>query len=279
MSQSDLEVILKYVPAPGNVACFGACKYTVSFNQGAVDYWTLQQGDNVGLQVGFGLTAVVVTITRSGLGTGTVVANGYSPPAGKAPTSISCGSQCTGEFDYGRPLTLTATPDAEASFTQWTGACAGQGPTCTVKATATTSTNAVVGLASQTTTTTTKTTTTAHTTTTTQATSTTATTASPAAGHQLAAQLIGTKSGKSKLGFRVENVEVRASETIHAALLLSRKGTNLAHTLIPRITIGDRVLTLPIPSAVKKGKATVTVTLSDSAGNHHSWTRTVAIPS
>jgi hypothetical protein len=55
MGQSELEVIMKIVPAPGNVACFDACEYAASFGPGEVDYWPLEPGDNVGLPVGFGL--------------------------------------------------------------------------------------------------------------------------------------------------------------------------------------------------------------------------------
>jgi Divergent InlB B-repeat domain len=220
-----------------------------------------------------------MTITRSGAGTGTVVATGYNPGAGEAATSISCGTQCSGQFDYGRPLMLTATPDAGASFKQWTGACAGQGAICTLKPTTTTSTNAVFGLASQTTTTTlasttTKTTTTASTTTTT----TTTTTTRPAIGAALGAQLIAVKSAKSLLGARVEKVEVQAGEKLTATLVLARDGKRLAHTSIPDIRPGDRVLTLPIPGSVAKGKATLTITLTDTSGRHHAWTRTINVP-
>jgi hypothetical protein len=108
--------------------------------------------------------------------------------------------------------------------------------------------------------------------------STATTTTTAAVHHGLQAQLIAIKSGKSRAGLRVEDVKVQGGEPLTATLGLTRNGKRLAHDSIPGLATGDRVLTLPIPRAVKKGEATLTVTLSDSAGNHHTWTRTIPIP-
>ena len=86
------------------------------------------------------------------------------------------------------------------------------------------------------------------------------------------------KSGRSRLGLRVEYVEVQAGETLNATLSLSRNGRHLAHTSIPGIGPGDLVLTLPIPGSVAKGKATLTVTLTDRAASHRTWTRAINVP-
>jgi hypothetical protein len=178
-------------------------------------------------------------------------------------------------------VVLAARPDAGAVFKQWTGACVGQGAICSLTLKDNASANAVFGLASQTTTSTTTrtqaTTTTTTSTTTTTATPTTTTTARTG-HHGLDAQLIGVKPAKSQLGIRVENVEIRGGETVNAALLLSRNGRSLAHTSVADIRAGDRVLTLPIPGKVAKGRAILTITLADSAGNHHTWTQTINIP-
>lgn len=62
-----------------------------------------------------------LTVTRSGGGTVT------SQPAG-----LYCGAACSGAFDASSTVTLTATPDATATFATWGGACTGATPTCTV---------------------------------------------------------------------------------------------------------------------------------------------------
>jgi hypothetical protein len=65
----------------------------------------------------------VHTLTVNRTGSGTVT----SDPAG-----ISCGSTCSADYDEGTVVTLTATPDAGATFLGWSGAgCSGTG-TCQV---------------------------------------------------------------------------------------------------------------------------------------------------
>jgi hypothetical protein len=240
------------------------------------------------LEFTWALSNVTVSVSRSGEGSGTVVGNlgtvgKAGGPAATTSTStaagINCGSQCTAVFGYGQQVVLAARPDAGAVFKQWTGACAGQSAICSLTLKNDASTNAVFALASPTTaattTTTTPTTTTTTTPTTTTTAATTTTTATP--NHGLDAQLIDIKPGKSRLGLRIEKVEIQTSETVEATLLLSRNGRQLAHASIPNIQPSDRVLILPIPKAVAKGKATLTIVLTDSAGNHRSWTRFVAV--
>jgi hypothetical protein len=89
-------------------------------------------------RIEFDLVPETVSVTLSGEGTGRV----DSTPAG-----ISCPGTCSSQFLYGKALALKAMPDAGAAFKGWTGACAGQGATCTIHPKATTSTNAVFGLA------------------------------------------------------------------------------------------------------------------------------------
>jgi len=45
--------------------------------------------------------------------------------------NISCGSQCSSQFGYGKTLTLTATPDSTSIFGGWGGVCAQTQLTCT----------------------------------------------------------------------------------------------------------------------------------------------------
>ena len=59
-----------------------------------------------------------LTVAIDGTGSGTV----SSSPAG-----ISCGSDCSSLFGTGTSVNLTATPDANSTFTGWSGACTGMG--------------------------------------------------------------------------------------------------------------------------------------------------------
>ena len=79
---------------------------------------------NVGRSVTATFTRVRATLSvrRSGAGSGRVTSN---------PAGISCGSTCSSGVNYGRRVTLKATPATGSRFRGWTGACAGTG-TCTV---------------------------------------------------------------------------------------------------------------------------------------------------
>lgn len=65
-----------------------------------------------------------LTVTRVGTGTGTVTSN---------PSGITCGPTCAAVFDSSTLVTLTAAPNANSTFTGWSGGgCSGTG-TCTVR--------------------------------------------------------------------------------------------------------------------------------------------------
>lgn len=66
--------------------------------------------------------SALVTVGKTGSGSGTVT----SSPAG-----IDCGSTCSGGFNDGASVTLTATPAAGSKFDGWSGGCAGVGD-CTL---------------------------------------------------------------------------------------------------------------------------------------------------
>lgn len=59
-----------------------------------------------------------LTVTKSGMGTGTVTSN---------PVGISCGVDCAESYTTGTIVTLTATADPGSKFDNWTGSCAGAG--------------------------------------------------------------------------------------------------------------------------------------------------------
>lgn len=75
-----------------------------------------------------------VSVTESGSGSGSVM----SLPAG-----IACPGTCSATFKGGYLLYLVAAPDAGSVFKSWSGACAGQGPTCSLRPTAATQASAV----------------------------------------------------------------------------------------------------------------------------------------
>jgi acid phosphatase type 7 len=59
-----------------------------------------------------------LTVTKSGIGTGTVVSS---------PAAIDCGSTCQADFKETARVTLTPTPHSDCVFRGWTGACKGTG--------------------------------------------------------------------------------------------------------------------------------------------------------
>ncbi len=83
-----------------------------------------------------------LTVATTGTGTGTVTSN---------LPGIDCGADCTEAYPVGTMVTLTARPDATATFTGWAGAGAGTG-TCTVTLAAATSVTATFAPACGTTT-------------------------------------------------------------------------------------------------------------------------------
>ena len=74
-----------------------------------------------------------LAVSKVGAGVGTVT----SSPAG-----ISCGATCSGQFDDGSTVTLTAAPSGQSRFAGWSGDCSGMG-TCAVSMTGTHSVTAM----------------------------------------------------------------------------------------------------------------------------------------
>jgi uncharacterized repeat protein (TIGR02543 family) len=65
----------------------------------------------------------LVTVTKSGTGTGTVTS---------APTGISCGTSCSTRLAFGDSITLTATPAPGSTFNGWAVSCPGTTAPCKV---------------------------------------------------------------------------------------------------------------------------------------------------
>ena len=88
----------------------------------------------------FNLTAStrnLLTVNKSGAGSGTVISN---------PTGINCGPTCptaSTTFAVGTTVTLTATPAQGSIFFHWLGNCAGTSTSCNVTMNAATNVTAV----------------------------------------------------------------------------------------------------------------------------------------
>ncbi len=107
-------VTLTATPAIGSsfAGWSGACAGTA-----ATCTVTMDQSQNVTAH--FALIPMPLTVTQTGNGTGTL-------------TGIDCASNCSGSYDWGTVITLTATPALGSSFDGWSGACTGTVATCTV---------------------------------------------------------------------------------------------------------------------------------------------------
>lgn len=66
----------------------------------------------------FNVAARILTVTKDGTGSGTVMSN---------PPGIDCGSMCASAFNKGSDVGLSATPAAGSTFTGWSGDCSGTG--------------------------------------------------------------------------------------------------------------------------------------------------------
>ena len=110
-----------------NGACAGTGTCTVAangiVNVGAVFTTTPSGGGGGGGgTTGGGTTGKTLTVKTAG-GKGLVTS---------APAGISCGKTCAKSFATGTAVTLTAAPEAGFVFVNWTGACTGAQPTCTI---------------------------------------------------------------------------------------------------------------------------------------------------
>jgi hypothetical protein len=82
------------------------------------------------------LLQFTLSVGRSNPGTVTAT------PAGNDRT-LNCGGNCSAKFTDGTVVTLTATPPAGKLFVNWSGACSGTSPTCSVTIAKDTSVQAV----------------------------------------------------------------------------------------------------------------------------------------
>lgn len=83
---------------------------------------TMDAAKNVKVTFNSTVPAYTLTVSKAGVGTGTVVSS---------PVGINCGADCTENYASGTVVMLTATPDAGFVFNGWSGACTGTS-TCQV---------------------------------------------------------------------------------------------------------------------------------------------------
>ncbi len=98
--------------------CSGTGTCTVSMNQ----------AQSVTASFSVSASSYVLTVIKSGTGTGTVVSP-FDPVL--SPYPINCGSVCASIYGNGTSVTLTATADSGSTFAGWSGGCSGTG-ICTV---------------------------------------------------------------------------------------------------------------------------------------------------
>ena len=78
--------------------------------------------------------AAILTVTKTGTGSGTVISN---------PAGINCGADCSETYTSGTQVTLTATADPGSTFNGWSGGgCSGTATTCMVTLSGDTTVNA-----------------------------------------------------------------------------------------------------------------------------------------
>jgi len=208
----------------------------------------------------FTLKRYDLTVQKAGNGSGTVSSN---------PAGISCGGDCKETYDAGTKVALQATSAVDSTFGGFSGACTGTGA-CVVTMDAAKSVTATFDLVPQG-----------------GGGGTGGGDGSGGGGgvggggggtdQQVDADVLGVKTGKTLLGKRQIAVEVSADETLTVALVLTRNGKTLVSKHVDHFAAGDRVIRLVIPTGVKAGKAKLTITLEDEAGNTTSVNRSVKI--
>jgi len=88
----------------GECSGTGACVVSMTSDKAATASFALQQ--------------YVLTVAKTGTGSGTVTSN---------PAGINCGADCNEVYNHGTSVTLTAAPDTGSTFTGWSGECSGTG--------------------------------------------------------------------------------------------------------------------------------------------------------
>jgi len=105
---------------------------------GENDYGRFDRAYNAALHQWLsGGSAFSLSVSKPGNGIGTVTSS---------PSGIDCGASCGAPFAGGTNVTLTATPGSGSTFSGWSGACSGAGPSCLVVMNAANSVTAIFAI-------------------------------------------------------------------------------------------------------------------------------------
>ena len=123
-----------------NVNVGNVTNYTVSNLAAGTYYFAATAYDTSGNQSAYSnvvsasiASQATLTVSDSGTGSGTVISS---------PSGISCGTTCSGTYNSGTAVTLTATAGANSTFAGWSGGgCTGTG-TCSLSVNANTTVTA-----------------------------------------------------------------------------------------------------------------------------------------
>ena len=193
-------------------------------------------------------------VSRTGSGSGKVSGGG-----------LDCGSSCLRHFDFGQPVTLTASADAGSKFDHWVGVC-GTSSTCSFTAGPITAVRAVFEAVPGTTTK-------APTTATTTSASTTASTTMtkpPKLRGRITKVVVG-----ARRPYRV-NVWIQSSKPARARLRVVRKQARFLDRTVS-VRAGLTMVASALPKRTTKGSATLTVVLRDRDGQVLSLRRVIAL--
>lgn len=124
--------IVTLVASPSSGSAFGGWGGACSGNQSTC---SAVVNDAMNVTATF-LSQFTLSLSRNNSGTIT------GTPAGNDGT-LDCGRTCSAKFTQGSTVTLTATPAAGKQFLNWSGACTGTSPTCTITMDKNTSVQAV----------------------------------------------------------------------------------------------------------------------------------------
>jgi hypothetical protein len=126
-----LGTIVTLAASPGSGSVFGGWGGACTGNQSTC---SVVVNDAMNVSAIF-LSQFTLSVGKSNSGTVT------STPGNDR--TINCGSTCSAKFTQGAEVTLTATPPAGKQFLNWSGACSGNSPTCTLSINQSTSVQAV----------------------------------------------------------------------------------------------------------------------------------------
>jgi Divergent InlB B-repeat domain len=201
---------------------------------------------------------VTLRVVRGGAGVGRITGVRRDGAGGQI---IDCGTDCSEALDYARRVVLTAHPDADSTFEEWTGVCSTD-PTCTLSAGAVTRVRAVFGKKQ----------------------------APPPPPPPPSPPQPPPPSPRAAFSARILGVSVvrtRAARVVVARMRLNqaaagraqvRRGRRALTTRAIGLRAGRSLVRLPLRARVRRGRALFAITLRSSTGRTRSLTARFTIP-